>query len=205
MGKVFGLPSKLGFGLDDHLPGPPEQVEVIDVQRAFINPERVGKILQAHSPHHARARVGIDVQLGDVGPKYRKQGQQARRLAPLPHEVINLLLHRSRAGVAAVFDHNRETSRPAHAAHRRRAEDGHAGFLDFGAASLAQLVDDRVARTIAFAAFGIILQADKARPEIGARCAQHERLAADPGDMANAWNRQSDLFDLSHDAVSAIQ
>ena len=73
LGKVFGLPPELGFGLHDHLPGAPEQVEVVDVQRPFIDPQRVGEILQAHSPHHARRRIGVDVQLRDVGPKDRKQ------------------------------------------------------------------------------------------------------------------------------------
>ena len=44
--------------------------------------------------------------------------------------VLGLLLEGLRPQVAAVFDHDHVAAGPAHAAHRRRAEDGDLGVGD---------------------------------------------------------------------------
>src|SRR5206468_2311319 len=118
--QVFGLVAELRLGLDDDLPGAAEEIEVVDVERALKDLQRVGEILEADALGHALARLGLDVQLADVGAENGEEAGDARLAHALADHFLGLLLQLLRADLAAVLDHQRETTGPAHAAHRRR-------------------------------------------------------------------------------------
>ena len=132
----------LRLGLGDHLPGAAEEIEVVDVQRAEIDLQRRERILKVDPLEHARGAVDVQENLGDVGPEHRRVSLQLRLLIGLLDDGFGLFLERLRPQVAAVFDHDHVSAGPAHAAHRRRAEDGDLGVGDLARDLLPQLVGD---------------------------------------------------------------
>ena len=94
LGEIFHLVAKLVLGLHDDLPGAAEQIEVVDVQRALIDLQRVGEIAQVDPLVHALAQVGIDLEHRHVGAKRGEQAGQFGLFVPPPHEVFGLRLQR---------------------------------------------------------------------------------------------------------------
>src|SRR5439155_23497928 len=113
-------------------------------------------------------------------------------------------LQLARAKIAAVLDHDREAAGPTHAAHRRRAEDGHGGVVDLPAELLAQLVGDSVAGQARVAAVGVVLEIDEHRAEVGPGGVQYERLATNAGDVPDAGRVEGNLLESPHHPLGAL-
>ena len=66
-------------GLDVHLPGAAELVEVVDVVRAEVDLQRVEDVADLHAQGHALGAVDVEVQPGRVGAGAVEQALQAGR------------------------------------------------------------------------------------------------------------------------------
>ena len=141
---ILDLVAVFGLGLRDDLPGAAEEVEVVDVQRAQVDLERLEDVLELDPLEHQGRPVDVKVDLGDVGPEDRGAADQLRLLVGQLDEVLGLRLEGLRAQVAPVLDHDHVAAGPAHAPHRRRAEDHDGRFGDLRAEPRPQLVGDRL-------------------------------------------------------------
>src|SRR4051812_33837479 len=74
---------KRGIGLHNDLPGSPEQVEVVDVERALRNAQRGGCIFHSDRARVDLARIGLDLKLGHIGAEYGKKPEQTGLLINL--------------------------------------------------------------------------------------------------------------------------
>ena len=82
--QVVDLLAEVGVALDVHLPGAAEAVEVVDVERAEVDLQRVEDLGRSTRPC-VLACVAVDVQVqpGRVGPEAGEQALQAR-VVPSP-------------------------------------------------------------------------------------------------------------------------
>ena len=135
---VVDLVAELRLGLNDHLPGPAEQVEVVDVERTEVDSHRVEEVFQRDVFRHALLPVHVHENLWDVGSEDGSHADKFplgggdflavdRAFAEVGEE-LGLALQGLRAVVASVLDDDREPAGAADPAHRRRAEDGHHRF-----------------------------------------------------------------------------
>ena len=139
----------LRLGLDDDLPGPTEEVEIVHIERSEINLQGLEQVTKWDLFRDALGAIDIGIKLRDVGAKDRGHADERSRqpfggvlrlraiglggdnLATLVErrgvgnrrELFGILLERAEADVPPVFDHQFEPARPADPTHRRRAED----------------------------------------------------------------------------------
>ena len=86
--------AELRVGLDDDLPGAAEEVEIVDVERALVDPQRVGEVLERDTPHgHALPRSASTWSCGTLARK-RRTGpcRPRRRRLPGCDEILGLVL-----------------------------------------------------------------------------------------------------------------
>ena len=118
--QVLDCLRNVGVGLDVDLPGAAEAVEVVDVQRAEVDLQRVEHLVIDTPMRLGLGAVDVQVQPRRVGAEAGEQalqlglcsalGRRCRRRRPAAS---------SRPAVAAVLDHDLEAARRAQALHRR--------------------------------------------------------------------------------------
>ena len=94
---VLDLLAELGVGLDVHLPGAAEAVEIVDVERAEVDLERVEDF--GHGDAHGLGLVAVDVEEepGRVGAETAEQALQAGDIvAGVVDDLLAHLLKRGR-------------------------------------------------------------------------------------------------------------
>ena len=102
-------------GLDVHLPGPAELVEVVDVVRAQVELQRVEDVADRHAQGHALGPVDVEVEPGRVGPRAVEEALQARRPVAPRDDLVADPLQVAQAEIAAVFDDELEAAGRAQA------------------------------------------------------------------------------------------
>ena len=120
-----------------------EFVEIVDVERAEIDLQRVEDVADGHAH-----RLGLGAI--DVGEELRRvraeQGEQRRPgpVADWPRAIrrVGHLLERGQPDVAAVFDHDLEAAGGAESVDRRRSEDAHYRLGNLLVADLPQCGGD---------------------------------------------------------------
>ena len=73
---------KRGLGLDVHLPGSAETVEVVDVERAQIDLQRVERVAERHLHALALPAIDVDIELRHVGAEQAEQARQCPVVVP---------------------------------------------------------------------------------------------------------------------------
>src|SRR6185437_10132429 len=119
----------LGVSLDVHLPRPAVLVEVVDVERAEVDLERVEDLGDRDAHELDLVAVDVEEQPGGVGAEAGEEvaierGAEQRVGVPLADDAVGDGLERIEAGVAAVLDDDLEAAGGAQALDRRCAEDG---------------------------------------------------------------------------------
>ena len=185
LADLLHLVAEAGVGLDDHLPGAAEAIEVVDVQRAEAGLQGVEDGRQRHAHRHALEPVDVGVELRGVGAEDVRLDDQQRLLrisrvhlfAGHRRQVVGLRLERLQAEVAAVFDHQLEPAGAADAADRRRREHADHRLGNLLDASLLQLVGDLGRVQPRLLTLGELVEDHEHRAEVRVVGAEDERLA----------------------------
>ena len=177
---------KLLVGLDVHLPGPAELVEVVDVVRAQVDLQRVEDLADRHAQGHALGPVDVEVEPGRVRPRAVEQALQARRLVAPLDDLIADPLQVVQAEIAAVLDDQLEAAGRAQAVDRRRAERRDDRPAHLALAALLQLRGDGVGGQLGPAPLLELLEHDVHRAEVGRIGVQEQRLAGDADRVLDA-------------------
>ena len=111
-------------GLDVDLPGPPELVEVVDVERAEIDLQGVENVADLNAQGHALGPVDVEIQPRRIDAGTVEQILQSRRLVARGDDLVADALQLVKAEVAAVLDDELEAAGGAQSVDRRRAEAG---------------------------------------------------------------------------------
>ena len=114
--------AKLLIGLDVDLPGPAELVEVVDVERAEIDLQRVEHVADGNAQGHALGAVHVEIQPGRVHAGTVRQSLQTRRPVAAIDELIGDALQVSESHVAAILDDELESARGSQTVDGRRAK-----------------------------------------------------------------------------------
>ena len=176
---VSASDAERGVGLDVHLPGAAEAVEVVDVIAAQIHLQRVEDVGERHAHRLGLGAIDVHVELRRSGAEAVEQADEAGLLIALRGQVVGLGLQRVVVDVADRFDHQLEAAGIAQPCTAGGAEDEHAGvgnLLRNRARSLPTIASPL---SSADAALVERLEGDEHRAVIRADGVQHERLAGD--------------------------
>ena len=176
------------IGLDVDLPGAAELVEVVDVERAQVDLQRVEDVADLHAHRHALGAVDVEVQPGRVRPGAVEQALQARRVS-LPRSTIWSLTRCKlvQAEIAAVLDDELEIRRSCpgrRSAGRRRADTTAPRYFPPAVARGSRRRSRR--RTARAAPLVEIFEHHVHRAEVGRIGAQDQRLTGDAHGMPHA-------------------
>ena len=146
------------ISLHHHAVGSPEQIEVVYIQRAQVNLERLVDIVQLQALFLGARTVHLDPELRDIdavrteatGKPWSLRGFRDGCLGGGKQGVV--------AEAGTVFDLNGNAAEQAQAAHRRELHDADPGFLD-GREQFLQTRHHGLCRQFFAGAFRIRLQA----------------------------------------------
>ena len=118
--------AELALGLDVDLPVAAEVVEVVDVERAEVDLQRLVDVVQRDAQRRDLGPVDVHVELRRVGAEQGGHADQRRLLArSLPTRSSVCCCRAARPEAAAVLDHELEAAGhargPGPAARRRRS------------------------------------------------------------------------------------
>ncbi len=192
------------IGLDLHLVGAAEPVEVVHVQRAQVDLHGVEHIRDRHAQLLGLDAVQVGVELRHVDLVARERRAQLRRLARLLHEGLRGGEELLVADRAAVFQLHLEAAHRAEALHRRRREHGDERILD-GAVLLVQLAGDGATRQVGRLALVERLERDE--HDAGARAVGEavDRQAREGHGAFHAGVLQGDVRHAADHVLGAVQ
>ena len=193
------------IGLDVHLPGAAEAVEVVDVVAAQVRLERVKDIAQLHAHRLDFGPVDIDVELRRAGAEAVEQADEAGLLVALGDQVVRLGLERVEINVAGRLHHQLEAAGVAQAPHRWRPEDEHASLRDLPLQALAELGRNGLAAQRRVMALVERREDDEHGTVVRAEGVQDERLPGDGHRVSNPGSLEGDLLDRLSHLGSALQ
>ena len=104
------------------MPVAAELVEVGDVERAQVDPQRLVDVLQRHAQGGDLGPVDVGEELRRVGAELGGRAGQAGLGLQLADQFVGLLLQGVQPRAAPVLDHELEAARDAEARDRRRPE-----------------------------------------------------------------------------------
>ena len=119
---VLRLQPERRVGLRLHPEGAAEQIEVVDIDRAEIDLQRVEHVGDVDAEQLRLGAVDIEIKLRGRGLEQREHLLQAGGLRRRAHHGIDRALQRLRTGAAAILDHHAEAGAIADALHRRRLD-----------------------------------------------------------------------------------
>ena len=96
LGKIIDLLAKIGLTLDVDLPCAPESVEVVDIERAEIDLERVEHLAHRHAHHLDPVAIDVEVEPRSIRPEAREDPD--RDLRPRLRHRRHAVPKRRRAG-----------------------------------------------------------------------------------------------------------
>ena len=120
---VLGAKTKIGVGLRGDLVGAAEAVEVIHVERAQVDLQRVVHLAQGDVHALGFHAVHVHEELRDARGERGEHLRQAGSLAAVNHHLKRCAGERVQAGIGAILHHHLETGHTAQAAHRRRRQN----------------------------------------------------------------------------------
>ena len=191
-----GVHAEGGVGLDVHLPGAAEAVEVVDVVAAQVRLQRVEDVAELHPHLLDLLPVHVHVELRRLGAESVEQADEARLLVALGGQVVGRGLQRAIVHVPSGFYHQLEAAGVAQAAHRRRPEDQHARLGYFPRQAGAEALEDRLTAQLGTLPFVERLEREEHAGVVRTVGVQDERLPRDGHDVRNAGRLEADLFDL---------
>ena len=142
LADVVGARAELRVRLHAHRIGAAEPVEVVDVERAEIDLQRVEHVGHRDAELARLGAVDVGIELRHVDLVAGEQAGELRRRRGLGQERLGRLVERLVAEAGAVLDLQLEAADRAEPLHRRRREHRDEGFLDAGEL-LVQLLGDR--------------------------------------------------------------
>ena len=201
---VAGVAAEPLIGLDVHLPGPAELVEVVDVVRAQVDLERVEELADRHAQGHALGPVDLEVQPGRVRPGAVEQALEARRLVAPLDDLVADPLQVVQAEIAAILDDELEAAGRAQAVDRRRSERRDDRPAHLALTALRELRGDRVGRQLGAAPVRKLLEHDVHRAEVRRVGVQEQRLARDADRVLDPRRLAGQRFDAGHDPLRPL-
>ncbi len=140
---VFGLEPEPLIGLNPHLVGPAEQVEVVDVGRPECRLERAEDHVERNVQALGLDPVDVGVKLGDAGAKRRVQRLEAGLGVSRLDHLVGDLLELGQPHTAAVLELKLEAAGHSEALDRRWREGEDDRLLDL-LKPASQLGQDRI-------------------------------------------------------------
>ncbi len=124
--QVVDLLAEVGLTLHIDLPGAPEPVEVVDVQRPQVDLQRVEQLGDRNPRQLGLVAVDVEVEPRRVGPKAREEPVKHLRVCRSSRfldDAVGDRLDFVRPQVAAVLDDDLESAGGSQPVDRRRVED----------------------------------------------------------------------------------
>ncbi len=131
-------------GLDVHLPGPAESVEVVHVVAAEVSLQGVEHIIQRHPHRLGLLAVDVEIELGRLGAEAVEDADEAGLAVGPGRQAVRPGLERVEVHVPGGLHHHPEPARIAQAADRRRGEDEDLGLRDLSPEAVPESGEDRL-------------------------------------------------------------
>src|SRR5690349_371565 len=189
--EVGGTLAELYIGLNVYLPGPAEEVKVVDVERTEVDLQRVDDV--AHGKAHRLRRVSVDVQIqpGCIGTKAGEDVAKLPFLIGARNQVAASRFEFARAGCHRILDDQLEAARVAEAIHWRRPQDGDDRSRHGGREFIAQLGCNGIGGSVRRKAAGELVEHHVERTEIRRVRAEQGRLTRNADRVLDAGNPSS--------------
>ena len=202
IGDLGELLAEGAVGLDQHLIGAAQIVELVDIGGAEIDLEGLEDLIRRHPQHLGPYPVDIGIDIGRVGIEHREDAGELGLLVAGGDHVLDRAVEGRESASSPVLHHHLEPAGIADAAHRGRGDGDHEGALDRAQPSLK--IGDDLGRREAFGgALGERLQ----HREDGAgvrRIGERRAIEASEGDhMGHALGAEYDLGGLPDDRIGA--
>ncbi len=203
VGDIVGLDAERRVSLRGDAVGPAKRAEVVDVERAEVDLERVPDVVKRDAHHLGLGAVHVEEHLRHAGAERGDGAGDALVLVCGAHECVGRCLERWETELVAVLNLEFEAANHAEAVHWRRTKNAGEAFLNGGKLS-PQLRHDFVAGQSEFYTLGERFQRDEKARGVGLRAKGDEGKADDRDDVADARRLAHDLRHAVGDGPGAL-